>query len=133
MKTGPKKKPLSQLGQTGRWRRVSHVRTSFPDDDILYTTKENLSKKKGGKAVNKILEMAKKSPGSVGRMLKSSQRKQPIRISNAEALAFMLRQGQSRLQYIAMKKMSDNHNAKIWPCYDYIIKEKILCYPEVYS
>ena len=125
-------KPFSEKSKRAQYLDAAKVRKSF-DPDAIYLAAEQTQSSCGKKDARFVLKKIKSKSGLTAAKaraaISSSAKTSTEKITPIEGLAFLLNQNLTKAQYEAIRALSKNKNADIWPSYQKIKKSKLSCRP----
>ena len=135
----PVTKPTPELSPNSRQRQSMEIRTcTNPDGSLKYSAQSILHaammvhKELGNNDASKIHKLLIDDPETNGKKLLdgfSTPSGQVTKLSNFQAMAYLLHNNVSADHYKVTKTKSDTCGAKWLPCYDYVNNEKPNCRP----
>ena len=131
---GRKKKPDSEfweLTDQARRDRIKPMKKLYTDEEIMFGGRQIIGVgRKGGKYARLIHDRLRLDK-DFGRMAsKKLEQKTVIKIKDGEALAYYVKNRQSRIRYNNMRKKCQEQNAPIWPSYYKLNREQRRTYPD---
>ena len=125
-----KKKEFSRMSKSGQNKRIRKLRNVFEDEEILRGSKQIIGvDRKGGKFARNILTGLCEDKNFGRYLTKKMAEKTVVKMKDAEALAFYVKNQQSRTKYNSMRFKCKEMNADCWPSYYKLTKEKVKTYP----
>ena len=133
-KAGRPKKSFEEKGRTAKFNEAKAIADNNSKGAILRAAVlSSTSEKEHDCAfVLKKLENDPKTQGSEirGSIKKDKKRKGPIPMTPAEALAHIIMNRLTRQQYESIRRDLKKRHANVYPAYNYVISEKLLCMPK---
>jgi hypothetical protein len=131
---GRKKKPDSEfweLTDQAKRDRIKGMKTLFTPEEILYGSRQIIGvDRKGGKYARLIHDQLRLDKDFGRWASKKLEQKTPIKIKDGEALAYYVKNRQSRIRYNNMRSKCIEQNAPIWPSYYKMHQEQQRTYPD---
>ena len=125
-----KVKEFSRMSVSGQNKRIRKLRRGFKDEEILRGTKQIIGvDRKGGKFSRNILTGLYEDKDFGRYLTKKMAEKTVIKMKDADALAFYVKNQHSRSKYNSMRFKCRDSNADCWPSYYKLTKEKARTYP----
>lgn len=124
---------FSDKSVRGKRRDASELSQSTShQSDLLVLAASTAARKKGDFDLAAILKKTVESPSRPSKIRKSLENnlKSPIRLTPAEALAFLLEHNFTKDQYCAIRNESKVRNCDIYPHYNEVAAEKLKCRPQ---
>ena len=129
----PEKKAFVDKSLRGQYLEAQKLRNSFEPGAINLAASQNLTKagKKDARFVfQKVGSTSGLTAATARKAISTKKSKELIKITPACALGFLLNQDLTRAQFQAIRAISKEKGADIWPSYKEIQSAKLECRPE---
>ena len=109
-------------------RRIESL-LQYSSEELAYATQLKLFSEGRRKAAS-IVKKLRECPDEVDAFRRLSlSTNEPVKMTPVEALTFLVQNRLSKFQYIQIRKKIKNHNADIFPNYNFLVNAKKECYP----